>query len=299
MKRIVFASALMLSCVSYALESYLTLENDCFLRHADNDMTHATKLEVVDDRRIHYMLSQVMYAPDDLRLEHHVPGDRPYCGMILGGVGYEFFQDPTSPWTHYGEFDFGVVGPAAMCKETQTFIHKILNCKKPMGWDDQLHNEVVANGQWWTKYNWTPNDWLAIVPKGGVAAGTVQDFAEVGCDIKLGWNIRPTANNEMIFSASKSGERGSGWLDKLTAYIYGGVSERYYLYNHILEGSMFGSRDKDLKVDIERFVTEFRVGAVVRYDRFFATYYAIFRTDEYKNQKDRPDYGGICIGWTF
>ena len=75
--------------------------------------------------------------------------------------------------------------------------------------------------------------------------------------------------------------------------------ERYYLYNHILEGSMFGSRDKDLKVDIERFVTEFRVGAVVRYDRFFATYYAIFRTDEYKNQKDRPDYGGICIGWTF
>jgi hypothetical protein len=264
------------------MESYFTMENDTFLRKDDSDYTHGTKFEVVDDNRFHYMISQTMYAPPDLREKHHIPGERPYAGMLIGGIGYEFFQDPYSPWTHYGELDFGMIGPAAMCKDTQTAIHKLLGCRKPDGWDDQLHNEFVVNGQWWTKYNWSINDWIVLVPKGGVAAGTIQDFGEVGADLKIGYNIRPTPNNEMLFSAPAP--RGNWKWSKLSAYAYCGASERYYLYNHILEGTMFGHRDDDLKVDIERFVTEMRAGFVLKYDRFFATYYAIFRTDEYRHQ---------------
>jgi hypothetical protein len=186
-----------------------------------------------------------------------------------------------------------MIGPAAGCKETQSLIHKWLGCRKPKGWDNQLHNEFVVNAQWWTKYNFYLTKWAAIVPKAGIGVGTVQDFAECGCDIKIGWNIRLTANNEIIFSASQKRR----WVDKLTAYVYGGVGERYSLYNHILEGSLFGHKDDGLDVDIEPFVTEIRWGVVIKYDRFFATYYNIHRTDEYKHQKDAPMYGGIGVGW--
>ena len=304
MKTILIAISIALTGFCYALETYLTMENDTFLKNQDNDYTHGTKLEAVTDGGWHYMLSQTMYAPSDLKKPEHIVGDRPYAGMLIGGVGYELFQDPESPWTHYAELNFGMIGPAAMCKDTQTAIHKLLNCRKPMGWDNQLHNEFVVNGQWWTKYNWFITDWLAIVPKAGLSAGTIQDFGEIGGDIKLGWNIKPTANNEIMFSAPIRRAAGAArsnrtWLDKLTAYLYGGASERYYLYNHILEGTLFGHRDDELKVDIERFVTELRCGAVLRYDRFFATYYAIFRTDEFRNQKNAPDFGGIGIGWTW
>ena len=293
------SSILVVTLVSFSvsgLETYLTMENDALLKE-DNDYTHGTKGEVVTDDGFHYMVSQTMYAPNDLRLKEHVDGDRPYAGMIIGGIGYEFLQQPMSPWTHYGELDFGMIGPAAMCKETQTAIHKLLGCRKPQGWDNQLHNEFVVNGQWWTKYNWYLCDWIALVPKGGVAAGTIQDFGEVGADLKIGYNIRPTANNEIMFSAPS--RRIKNLLSKLSAYGYIGASERYYIYNHMLEGSMFGHRDDDLTVDIERFVTELRCGFVLKYDRFYATYYAVFRTDEYRNQKDAPDYGGIGIGWTW
>jgi len=238
-----------------------------------------------------------MYAPDDLRLKEHIPGDRPYAGMLIGGFGYEFFRDKDSPWTNYGEIDFGMIGPAAGCKETQMAIHKLLNCRKPQGWDNQLHNEFVVNGQWWTKYNWYVCEWMAFVPKGGMAAGTIQDFGELGADLKIGYNIKPTPNNEIMFSAPSA--RGLGWEKKLSVYAYCGASERYYLYNHILEGTMFGHRDDALKADIERFVTEMRCGIVVRYDRFYATYYAVFRTHEYKHQNHSPDYAGIGIGWTW
>lgn len=282
---------------SYGLETYLTMENDTFLTHQDNDYTHGTKIEAVDDKGMHYMVSQTMYAPDNLRLKEHIPDDRPYAGMLIGGVGYEFFQDVQSPWTHYGEIDFGMIGPAAGCKETQIAIHKLLNCRKPQGWDNQLHNEFVVNGQWWTKYNWYLAKWIAIVPKGGCGIGTIQDFGEVGADLKIGYNMKPTANNEIMFSAPS--RRKFGWLQKLSAYAYCGASERYYLYNHILEGTMFGHRDDSLKADIERFVTEMRCGVVVRYENFFATYYAIFRTHEYKHQNHSPDFGGIGIGWSW
>lgn len=291
-----FLLALLTFVQAYALETYLTFENDAVspTHKSDNDYTHGTQFEVVDDLW-HYKLQQNMYAPSDLRREDHIKGDRPYCGMLTGGVGYEFFHDPESPWTNYGELDFGVIGPAAGCKHTQKFIHKILHCRDPKGWDNQLHNEFVVNAQWWTKYHWFINDYVALVPRAGVLAGTIQDAAEIGCDLKIGWNMRKEASNTIMFSAPVA----ESWLDKLTAYIYVGVDERYYLYNHILEGSLFGNKDKDLDVSIEPFVTELRAGVVVGYDRFFFSYYFVVRTDEFKNQKNAPDYGAMTIGWTW
>ena len=280
----------------YGYVAYFTLENDTLLKRADDDYTNGAKLEYVTDSGIHAMVSQTMYAPGDLRKTEHIVGDRPYCGMLIGGIGYEFFQNPESHWTHYGEFDFGMIGPAAMCKDTQTMVHKLLNCRKPMGWDNQLHNEFVVNGQWWTKYNWYITDWMALVPKGGVGAGTIQDFGELGCDLKIGWNIRPTANNEIMFSSIRY-NNGKNWYDKLSAWAYAGASEKYFLYNHVLEGTLFGNRDNELRVDPERFMTEMRAGAVVKYGNLFATYYAVFRTHEFRGQKRSPDYGGIGIGW--
>ena len=301
MKKIFFILLILISTPCLALETYLSLENDTLLKKSDNDYSHGTKFEIANDDGFHYLVQQNMYTPNDLRQKHHIPGERPYAGILLGGVGYEVYFDPKSPWTHYTELNFGMIGPAAMCKDTQTMIHKLLGCRKPEGWDDQLHNEFVVNGQWWTKYNYNITEWMALVPRFGALAGTLQDALELGVDLKIGYNIRPTVRKDVVFNNGMMfrGTRGNNWLDKLTAYVYIGVDERYYLYNHMLEGSFFTNKDKDLSVDIEPFVTEFRFGAVLKYDDFFITYYAIMCTDEYKHQKNSPDYGGICIGWHF
>ena len=202
-KTIAASLLLILPMTSFGqFETRLTMENDTFLKQDDSDYTHGTKFEIVDDvHGMHYMVQQTMYAPPNLDLTHHVPGDRPYAGVLIGGIGHEFFRDDQSPWTHYGEFNFGMIGPSAGCKETQTFIHKILNCHKPMGWDDQLHDEIVLNAQWWTKYNWEMWDWLVLVPKAGIAGGNLEDFLEGGIDLKIGYNIKRSPNNEIMFSA--------------------------------------------------------------------------------------------------
>ena len=149
MKKLLLSIAFLAVWVCHGLESYFTLENDSMapLGPSDDDFTNGARLELIDDARWHYMLSQTMYAPHDLSAKHHIPGDRPYAGMLIGGVGYELFQNPQSPWTHYAELDFGMIGPAAMCKDTQAMVHKLLDCKKHEGWDDERHGETVVHGQ--------------------------------------------------------------------------------------------------------------------------------------------------------
>lgn len=282
----------LLSFAALADSFQIQTENDAFISAGDNDYTHGTCLEYMTSDLWHFKIGQNMYAPADLKRSDHIEGDRPYAGIIYGGIGKELFDDATSPWTHYAEFDFGMIGPSAHCKETQKFIHKILGCRDPKGWDNQLHDEFVVNGQWWTKYNWFILDYLVLVPRAGVLAGTIQDAAEVGFDVKLGWNMKKDVGNTIMFSAKQS----HSWLDDLSAWVFVGCDERYYLYNHFLEGSMFGHKDDGLDVDIEPFVFEWRCGAALQYKYFYAMYYCVFREDEFKHQKNSPDYGGICIG---
>lgn len=75
----------------------------------------------------------------------------------------------------------------------------------------------------------------------------------------MGWNLKNDVGNSIMFSATSSQRGGRhGWLDDVQTYFYIGVDERYYLYNHLLEGSFIRSKDRDqhLDVDIEPFVGE-------------------------------------------
>lgn len=306
MRKLTAILAAMAAFQSFCSQTSLTLENDTFIPHrlggGDHDYTHGTGLEH-QDGPMRYKAGQNMYAPSDLRRSDHIKGDRPYAGMIYGGVGREFRPDGgwgaygDGNWTHYGEVDFGMIGPAAFCGHTQRFIHKVLGCKDPKGWSHQLHNEFVVNAQWWEKYNWYLCDWAALVPRLGVLAGTVQDAVEAGCDFKVGWNLKNDVGNSIMFSASS--DKAKSFLDRLSAYVYFGLDERYYLYNHILEGTMFGHRDDELGVDLHPFVGEIQCGAGVRYGNFVFRYYACFRQDEYKRQKNSPNYGGLMAGWVW
>ena len=302
MKKSLFVFCLFAATRLFGNGVYLGLENDCLLQqHRDEDYTHGTEFRVeYDDWK--FKVQQNMYTPDDITRYDHIEGDRPYCGMLIGGIGKELFKKPTefSPWTHYLEVNFGMIGPSAHCKETQRLIHKWLDCREPNGWDNQLHDEFVVNAQWWTKYNYYMFDkWVALVPRGGAAVGTIQDFGELGCDLKVGWNLENDVGNTISFSSYPL--KKSHWYDNMVLYVYAGMSERVYLYNHILQGSLFQNKDRDLGVQIETLVGQAQVGAVLKLYGLYVTWYGVFRTKEYCDQKKAPDYGGLCIGyqWDF
>lgn len=295
-RKVIFCFAgCFLSAVAVADYVAMRLENDCLLKHADNDYTHGTQIEYGYADLWFFKLQQNMYAPEDITAEEHIVGDRPYCGWLGAEVGREMFKNDRSPWTHYLGVNFGMIGPSARAGEVQTLIHRWRGCREPKGWDNQLHDEFCVNLQWWTRYHWYVCDYLAIIPRAGVMAGTIQDAAEVGCEFRLGWNIRrKEVGNQMIFSA---GLKKDSFWENVSAYIYAGPDCRYYLYNHILEGSLFNSKDDELAVDALPFVGEVQLGAGIDVYNFFIRYYCTFRTHEFRNQKSTPDYGGLWFGW--
>ena len=58
-KKILFI-IILITNLCYGVQTYLSLENDTLLRHSDNDYSHGTKFEVVDDK-FHYLIQQNMY----------------------------------------------------------------------------------------------------------------------------------------------------------------------------------------------------------------------------------------------
>ena len=165
-----------------------------------------------------------------------------------------------------------------------------------MGWSNQLHDEFCVNLIWWTKYNYFVTDWFAIVPRAGLLVGTIQDAAELGCDFKFGYNLKKDIGNNMMFSATS--DKGGFW-ENFSCYAFVGPDVRYYLYNHILEGSLFNSKDKDLGVEILPFVGEIQIGVGIEIYNFYIRWYGAIRTNEFRNQPTSGNYGGIVIGYNW
>lgn len=73
------------------------------------------------------------------------PLDRPYAGWLYGGVYYRIERADGSELA-FG-LDLGCLGPCAGGRQTQRFLHRVLDQPQPQGWDAQLSNEwgVVAH----------------------------------------------------------------------------------------------------------------------------------------------------------
>ena len=71
-------------------------------------------------------------------------GDRPYAGVFsLGMVQVSQQKDRKLRLTT--KLELGMIGPAALGEETQTFIHKLTGSDLPLGWQFQIPNSPIIN----------------------------------------------------------------------------------------------------------------------------------------------------------
>jgi len=138
--RILSVILVSIACASaaYADSVALQFENDCLfrrtMRNQDNDYTHGTGLEYWFKDEWRFTFQQNMYTPENITAYEHLVGERPYAGWLGGSVGKELFIDAKSPWTHFADLHFGMVGPAARAGDVQKAVHRALGCREPNGW---------------------------------------------------------------------------------------------------------------------------------------------------------------------
>ena len=243
--------------------------------------------------RTSYEVGQDMFTPQNTALANPDPTDRPYAGYLYLGLGLLEKDE-----THLDQIQLqlGVVGPAALAKETQFWIHGILGDPKPAGWAFQLHNEPAVEVIYERSFKIIPPKsflglFFDVEPHAGAAVGTVYDYANAGAMARLGFNL-PDDFGPMRLEPSLP---GSGFFEPnggLSAYIFAGVDGRAVGRNIFLDGNSWESSRSVAK---NVFVGDLQFGAAIAFEDWRLSFSHVFRTKEFKNQSSADQFGAIAL----
>ena len=264
----------LLSTTVMADQITLTLENDV-LHSTDKYYTHGTKLQYEKSDGYGVILGQNIYTPLNKDAKEPQPDQRPYAGWLYTGLSLNKY---TNNVDDYYEFTVGVVGPDSYAEQTQKQIHRWINDDLPQGWDNQLHDEFVANVYYCKTYHYELASFSDVLPYGEIIGGSVYDGLGMGTDMRLGYNLPPSFEPEINVKAARS--------KKFMAYIFAGVNGRWVMHNMFLDGNNYRNSHDAVTVDKEPLVGEFRNGAAVGYGDIELRFTDFYRTKEYTTQDE-------------
>ena len=138
-----------------------------------------------------FNLANQIYTPMDLTETELIEDDRPYAGWTYVEAG---MHKSTNKTMNSLSLKIGMIGPASCSEEIQTGIHKLVNAGLPMGWDNQLSNELGVNLSYVYKLRYASKPafgWLesAVIPYGQVNLGNISTLAALGTFVRVGYNI--------------------------------------------------------------------------------------------------------------
>jgi len=242
-------------------------------------------------------VGQSMFTPDDITVRTRQPNDQPYAGFLYGSA--TVISD-TGETLDTFQITAGVVGPSSYAEQTQKFIHSATDSPYPNGWDFQLKDEPALmlsyERKWRSLYEFTPFGWgFDLTPSVGANVGNVYTNAVVGAYARFGYDL-PADYGPPLIRPSLSGtdffvpNRDFGW------YLFGGVEGQAVARNIFLDGNTWKDSDS---VDKEPLVGGVQAGvAFTVYDTRIA-YTHVIRSDQFKGQKEREEYGALNVSMRF
>ncbi|MBP2231075.1 hypothetical protein J2847_004386 [Azospirillum agricola] len=248
-------------------------------------------------RRITYALGQKMFTPREIEPPVPDPGDRPYAGFLYVNAGLASETETTLDRLN---LTLGVVGPASLADETQKFVHRLTDSRKPRGWGHQLRNEpgvvLSYNRAWRGVYAASPFG-LAFdaTPDLGVSLGNVYTLASAGLTLRIGADlpqdygpprIAPPFQGTSYFEP----DRSFGW------YLFASVQGRAVARDIFLDGNTFRSSPS---VDKKPLVGDLQLGFAVTVSDVRVAYTHIFRTKEFDGQDKADTYGSLSVSARF
>ncbi|TNE36516.1 MAG: lipid A deacylase LpxR family protein [Alphaproteobacteria bacterium] len=256
--------------------------------------------EINDSTSVFYSFGQNLYTPSDITNPAPNPNDRPWAAHLYGAIG---LATATDDHVDEVEVSLGVVGPWALGKQTQTFVHKyITDSPKPEGWSNQLKNEPAIVVAWQRRHpQYLSQDFVglnfAAAPHYGVTLGNVYTFANAGFNL----SVRPS--KDMWQDAPvrvRPALPGTGFFDvpenDWSWYLFAGVDVRAVARNIFLDGNTFRSSSS---VDKRYLVGDANAGVAVTYGRYRLSYTLVYRTKEFYGQDDPSVFGALSLGYRF
>jgi lipid A 3-O-deacylase len=262
----------------------------------------ATPESDLDTRLEWTILGQSLFTPARLHLDNPDPRDRPYAGWLYGG--FNFIQNVADRRLDSLELQFGVVGSAALGRQTQNDFHQFIATGKAKGWSHQLANEFGFNISWERKWRLgveLPGKFgFEFIPGIGITAGNVLTYGEVDGICRFGRGLKANWGPELIRPAYS----GTGYFETERAKnvcfgfdVFAGVQGRAIARNIFLDGNSFAS---SRSVQKNYLVADLMFGVELFYSNYFRIMgTAVIRTPEFHQQGSWDKFVSLNCSFEF
>ena len=238
------------------------------------------------ETRYGLLFENLGYVPTSISVAAIQYGDRPYASTMA----LKSFAIATDTVQHYriaSSLTVGVIGPAAQGNEIQTGIHKWIGDEPPLGWHNQVKNDLVLDYELgYEKELLRLKNFFALNLDTKAHLSTFTTNASIGFNATLGLINSP-------FTATKNKK-------KFTAYLYTQPKLKFVGYDASLQGGLFNTTSPYTipNSGIERFVYENNYGIIIRLHSLYFEYSRNDITSEFKSGHSHK-WGGFKIGAAF
>lgn len=285
---------------------YSSGEKFNFIFRVDNPQSSFYDLLILDygneDVYMSFSLANQIYTPEDLSKTGLIAEDRPYTGWTYAEMGLH-----KSSNTHLRALylQVGFIGPYSKSEEIQKTIHEITDSEPPMGWSNQLNNELGINLRYIHKWRFQPDTFYGIgtsfIPFVEGDLGNVSIQASAGAHMRIGWNIPQDFG---VTSLDTGGEVGipikNGYKEMLNrnwsfSLNFNGAGS-FVAHDITLDGNTFSSSHS---VEKNNFVGYLGYGFSLRYRHFILEYIKNINSKKFKQEKKAHAVGTAVASWVF
>lgn len=252
-------------------------------------------LRGASDPHITVSIGQRIYTPSDKARSDPDPTDRPYGGWLYALADIRVRNGSAVDSI---QASIGVVGPAALARQTQNTYHSLIGADKARGWHAQLDDEpalLVGYERAWpgiaTKNvgGYTAD----VTPKVGATVGTVYTYANTGAVLRFGRNLPDDFPvTDISLGPPRDGYRpagsGFGW------YGWVGTDLRAVAWNTFLDGNLSGDGPR---VKRKPFGVDLQAGVAVAWNQSRLGFTVVRRSKEFTAQTGADTFGQLTYSF--
>ena len=254
---------------------------------------------------VSFSLGQKIYTPEDTESSDLIVDDRPYAGYTYLAAG---FHSRSALRKHSWEFNVGIVGPHSYAQDVQDMFHVWIGSPRAKGWSHQLKDELGIEMTFETQWRLLHADFgkgfgSDVISHLGGSLGNVSIYANCGAEARFGWHLPKNFGTCPIRTGCETGsaiydESDNGiFQDKRIGFhFFVAVDGRGVLRDIFLDGNTFTDSHS---VDKETFVADLMAGFSFEYHFFKLNYSYIYRTKQFKTQKNEQIFGAISVSYSY
>ena len=246
-------------------------------------------------RGIAYHVAQFIQTPKDIEIAEPQPNDIPWAGLIsLETTLYAWDRNASDQLS----FEIGAIGPIALADETQTTVHELIGSSEPLGWDNQLENELVfgvsalRNQKLYRRYG--PKYGMDVIGLGQAALSTILSSVSGGIAVRIGTNME---FSHATFDLAPDRQVNSLALSTTNDfYTYLGAMGSYVFNDILIDGNNF---EDSASAPLEHGQNLVTGGVVFKYGRFAYVFQLSSFSSRTELFSDREQLGALSFTMTF